>query len=165
MFIKTTFKESIKVKRITNYVWKCKMQPISLFPEITKLADFRWKNADVSRTHEGNQVIYIFSGSSLGKISLCHCRIVEYMWQILESGHSYPRPPYFAPARPVLNRIKDPTKTCCKYEYVATIDSKSKSLQGLIAIQIRNAWWWRSNVPFPSWLIFHYLKGFIIFSF
>ena len=35
---------------------------------ITKVADFRWKKADVSRTQEMCHVIYVFSASSLGKV-------------------------------------------------------------------------------------------------
>ena len=33
-----------------------------------KFADFGWKNADVSRTQELCHVIYIFFGSTLGKV-------------------------------------------------------------------------------------------------
>ena len=44
------------------------MQSISVFLDITKFADFRWKNADVSRTQGVCHVIDIFSGSSLGKV-------------------------------------------------------------------------------------------------
>ena len=43
------------------------MQSISVFRETAKPADFRSKNADVSRTQEVCHVIYIFPGSSLGK--------------------------------------------------------------------------------------------------
>ena len=32
--------------------------------DIAKFADFRWKNADVNRSH----VIHIYFGSSLGKV-------------------------------------------------------------------------------------------------
>ena len=45
-----------------------KMQSISEFFYITKVPDFQWKNADISRTQEVCHVIYIFFGSSLGKI-------------------------------------------------------------------------------------------------
>ena len=44
------------------------MQFISVFLDIAKFADFRWKNADVSRTQGVCHVIYIFFGSSLGKV-------------------------------------------------------------------------------------------------
>ena len=43
------------------------MQSISVFRDTAKLADFRWENADISRTQEVYHVIYIFPGSSLGK--------------------------------------------------------------------------------------------------
>ena len=54
MFIKTTFKDS---KRFKN-----------LEADITKIADFRWKSADVSRIQEVYHMIYVFFGSSLGKV-------------------------------------------------------------------------------------------------
>ena len=38
-FIKTTFRDSKKVKRIRNYVLKCNLIPV--FLDITKIADFR----------------------------------------------------------------------------------------------------------------------------
>ena len=44
------------------------MQSISVFLDITKFADFRLKNADVSRTEVLHHVIHIFFGSSLGKV-------------------------------------------------------------------------------------------------
>ena len=40
----------------------------SVFLDITKSADFRWKNADVSRSRDVYQVIHKFFGSSLGKV-------------------------------------------------------------------------------------------------
>ena len=54
MFIKTTFKDSKKFK--------------NLEADITKIADFRWKSADVSRTQEVYHMIYVFFGSSLCKV-------------------------------------------------------------------------------------------------
>ena len=44
------------------------MQYIYVFLDITKIADFQWKNADVSRTQGVCHVIYIFFGLSLGKV-------------------------------------------------------------------------------------------------
>ena len=41
---------------------------MSVFLDITKVADSRWKNADGSRTQGACHVIYIFFGSSLGKV-------------------------------------------------------------------------------------------------
>ena len=40
----------------------------SVFLDITKIADFRWKNADVTRTPGVCHVIYMFFGSNLGKV-------------------------------------------------------------------------------------------------
>ena len=44
------------------------MQYISVFLDITKFADFRLKNADVSRTLGVSHVIPMFFESSLGKV-------------------------------------------------------------------------------------------------
>ena len=44
------------------------MQSIPVFPDILKIADFRWKNADVSKTQGACHVIYVFFESSLGKV-------------------------------------------------------------------------------------------------
>ena len=44
-----------------------KMQSISVFLDIGKLADFQWKNPDASRPHEVCHVIHIYFGSSLSK--------------------------------------------------------------------------------------------------
>ena len=44
------------------------MQSIFVFPDILKIADFRRKNADVSRTQGVCHVIYVFYGSSLDKV-------------------------------------------------------------------------------------------------
>ena len=44
------------------------MQSISVSLDKTKVADFRLKNADISRTQVVFHVIYIFFGSSLGKV-------------------------------------------------------------------------------------------------
>ena len=61
IIIKTTFKDSKKVKRIRSYVWMLSIKvilmltlwsyvSISVFLDITKVADFQWKNANVSWT-------------------------------------------------------------------------------------------------------------------
>ena len=44
------------------------MQSISVFFDKAKFADFRLKNADVSRIQRVCHVIHIFFGSSLGKV-------------------------------------------------------------------------------------------------
>ena len=36
------------------------MQSLSAFLDITKVADFRWKNADVSKTQEVSRDLYVF---------------------------------------------------------------------------------------------------------
>ena len=41
---------------------------LSVFLDTAKLADFQWKNADVSRTQGVCHVINISFGSSLGKV-------------------------------------------------------------------------------------------------
>ena len=46
------------------------MQSVPAFPDITKIADFRWKNPDVWRIQGVCHVIYVFFGSSLGKVKL-----------------------------------------------------------------------------------------------
>ena len=47
------------------------MLSISVFLDMAKFADFRWKNANVSRTQSVCHLIHIFFGSSLGKVWLC----------------------------------------------------------------------------------------------
>ena len=44
------------------------MQPKPVFPDILKIADFWCKSADVSIIQEVCHVIYLFFGSSLGKV-------------------------------------------------------------------------------------------------
>ena len=55
------------------------MKYLSVFLDITKSTDFRWKNADVSRTQKVCHVIYLFDGSSLGKVQLPRFTIVGYV--------------------------------------------------------------------------------------
>ena len=64
-FIKKIFrlKKSYKKEKLC-----IKMESISVFLDITKLADFWWKNADVSRTQGLPHVIDSFFWSSLGKV-------------------------------------------------------------------------------------------------
>ena len=56
------------------------MQYISLFLDITKFDDLRWKNADVSRTQGGCHMIHKFFESLLGKVQLCNLflNILQY---------------------------------------------------------------------------------------
>ena len=44
------------------------MQLIPVFLDMAKFANFRWTNADVSRSQEVCHVIHIFFGCSLGKV-------------------------------------------------------------------------------------------------
>ena len=44
-----------------------KIQAIYAFLDVAKF-DFWWKNADISRTQGMRHVIYLFFGSSLGKV-------------------------------------------------------------------------------------------------
>ena len=44
------------------------MQQIPVFPDILKIADFLWKNGDDSRTVGVCHVLYVFFGSSFGKV-------------------------------------------------------------------------------------------------
>ena len=44
------------------------MQSITVLLDITKVPDFRWKNADVSENQEVCHGSHIFFGSSLGKV-------------------------------------------------------------------------------------------------
>ena len=41
---------------------------LSVFVDITKIADLCWKNSYISRTEGMNHLIYMFSGSTLVKI-------------------------------------------------------------------------------------------------
>ena len=47
------------------------MQSIPVFLDITKVADFRWKNGVVSRTHGVCHMIYIFLGSFFHHRRIC----------------------------------------------------------------------------------------------
>ena len=44
------------------------MQSTSVFFDITKIADYRWKNAEVSRTQGVCHVIYMLFRCSLGSL-------------------------------------------------------------------------------------------------
>ena len=66
MFIKTIFNGSKKVKSMRIYVVKCNLY--LYFVDITKVANFSREIADVSRTQRVRHLIYIFFGSTLGKV-------------------------------------------------------------------------------------------------
>ena len=84
------------------------MYYISAFLEIRKVADFRWKNDDVSRSQECvTWCIYFLEG-----ISVPSFIIVGYMWQIFGrrvflSFHSWA-----ARKRPILDGIKINCGSC-----------------------------------------------------
>ena len=84
------------------------MQSITVFFDITKVADFRWRNADVSRAQEACHENYIFFGSSLGAQSFI---IAEYVWQILWRGAfatpSLPNSSVSTSKKPILNRVNN----------------------------------------------------------
>ena len=65
MFNKAILKDSKKKK---NWKQCIKMQSISAFLDIRKVANFWRKNADVSRPHEACHVVYTFFRSSLGSV-------------------------------------------------------------------------------------------------
>ena len=66
IFIKTTFKESNKVKRIINYVLKCNLYLYFLIKHYLLISGE--KNADFSRPQVVCHVVCIFFESSLGKV-------------------------------------------------------------------------------------------------
>ena len=55
------------------------MQSTSVFLDKTKFANFRLKNADVSRTQGLCPLIHIFFGCSLGKVQLCKVSLLQDM--------------------------------------------------------------------------------------
>ena len=62
-------KQSSEIQeKLKNKKWCIKIQSISVFLDIAKFADFRWKDADVSRTQSVWHVIHTFVGSTLGKV-------------------------------------------------------------------------------------------------
>ena len=58
MFMKATFNDTKKDKRIKKLC--IKNESISVFLEITKIADFRRENADLNKTQKICHVIFIF---------------------------------------------------------------------------------------------------------
>ena len=56
-----------------------KMQSISVISDITKVADFQRKNDDDSKSHWVCYMIYIFFGSSLGKVQLGQVSSFNYL--------------------------------------------------------------------------------------
>ena len=89
------------------------MQSLSVFLDITKFADFQWKNADVSRNQGVFHVIHIFFGFSLGKVNCAmfhQCRIC--VTDFREGGLFGQPHPWAALKMPFLNRVKDGGFSC-----------------------------------------------------
>ena len=63
--LKQPFKTQKKLKKLEIMH---KIQSILVFLDITKVADFWLKNVDASRTQGLCHMIYMFLGSSLGKL-------------------------------------------------------------------------------------------------
>ena len=109
------------------------MQSISVFLDITKFADFRWKNADVSRTQWLCHVIDIFFGSSLGKCYCAkfhHCRICVTDFR---EGAFLPPHPWAAPKMPIMNRVKTncPGLMTSSKQGNATSSDKTRKIIGI----------------------------------
>ena len=83
IFIEATFEKSYKVKIIRNYLLKC---ICTVFLNIKKVADLRWKNADVSRTLGVCHVIRIFWVFFRQGITVSSFISVGSVWQILGRG-------------------------------------------------------------------------------
>ena len=77
MFIKSTFKDSNKVKRNRNYVLKCSLCPFLCYEGCW----FPVKKADASTTKSVCHVIYIIFGFSLGGEWLCQ---VSLFWNVYD---------------------------------------------------------------------------------
>ena len=56
-----------------------KMVSISVFSDIVKFTELRWKNADFSTIQRVCHFIHIFIRSSLGEISLCQVSLLSDM--------------------------------------------------------------------------------------
>ena len=84
------------------------MLSIFVFLDITKVANLRWRNSDVSRTQGVCRVIYIFFGSSLGKlgINVASFIVAGYVWQFIGKGGLFAPHPWAALKRPILNRVE-----------------------------------------------------------
>ena len=52
------------------------MQSICVFLDTAKFADFKWKNANISRTQRVCYMIHIYFGSLLGKVLLCQAPLL-----------------------------------------------------------------------------------------
>ena len=59
-------KKLLKIQRFRNWIPNCNLY--LYFSDIAKFADFRWKNANVSRNQGMCHVIHVFLGSVLGQV-------------------------------------------------------------------------------------------------
>ena len=105
MFVKTKFKGSNK--DLKSYKWNIKVHSISAFLVITKVADFRWRNADVRRTQRVCNMIYILLEDYLGEyncVKFLHFRIcvTEFKEEGLYHPPSLQRT---TPKRRILNKV------------------------------------------------------------
>ena len=74
-----------------NYKLCIKMQSTCVLPDTTKVANFRWKSADVSRNQGVCHVIFILFGSFLrGCIAVPSFIIVGFLWQVKGRGGNPP---------------------------------------------------------------------------
>ena len=107
MFSKTTFKDSSKVKKKKkkknrNYVLKCNLY---MFLDITKVANFWWKNTDISRTLK--LYICIFFRIFFRQVITVPSSVtVGYVWQMLGRGAFCSPPPLPQPPS-----VSSPEKT------------------------------------------------------
>ena len=62
------------------------MQPIAVFPDISKIVDFWWKNADASRTLQLWEVTYLFFWILFCSSTVPSFINLGFVWQIIERG-------------------------------------------------------------------------------
>ena len=71
-------------------------QSIPVFLDIVKLADFRWKNADISKTQGVCHVINRFLDLLEEGVTVSIFFIVGYEWLILGRGGGFWPPPFLS---------------------------------------------------------------------
>ena len=85
------------------------MTSILVFPDLTKIHDFRWKNANVTRNQEVCHVIYAFLKSSLRMYNCAKFHQCRICMTDFREGEPFCRPSshlWEAPKRLILNRVK-----------------------------------------------------------
>ena len=83
MFIKTTFND---LKELKNQKLCIKVESVSAYLDVTEITNFWRKNADLSRTKGVCRMIYMFFGSSLGKIKLYQNSTLQDMCDRFQEG-------------------------------------------------------------------------------